>query len=648
LAGLLASAGQLQQAIDNFQAAVKEEPYEAQYRLDLGQVLHTRGLFDDEQKVYQTLVHELGDNALAHSYWATSILAAYQVSIGYRSYGKVPEDQIYLDQATKLYEKALQVDPNCGMCHGQFGDMYKDSHRVTKSIEHYTLSAQLMPHMPTIFCNLVYTKLFACDWHNYDADFDRLMKMVHEETDPARPVPRHLCVQPLQAVLYRPLSADLMKRVAITYTRKVLAEDGKISRIKLPAAVLQPAKDKRLRVGYVSADFKDHPVAKRMQDIYALHNRKRVRVTCYCLNANDQSSWRVKIESSVERFMDLHVMLAQQGTQAVAQKIAADEADVLINLMGHTRGSDPITLVMARRPAPVQLMHEGYAGTMGGAEHTAHVTDRYSSPPDFAPHYVEKLLYMPHAFFVNDHRQTYPELLDDVIVDGEEKASRLAFGSLPREIPFMFGAFNQLYKVEPGIWDTWMDAMRQVPHTHLWMIRIHTRDPEYNLKARAAALGVHESRIHVVQGYNEKQHLYVKAAADVFLDTPSYNAHSSGCDVLWSGTPLLTVPGEKMGSRVAAALTAALECPNTIARNEDDYAEIAVAFARNPRALRRAKACVRKGKKAAPLFDTALWVSDQERALAMASEIAFAHTSASGEPGAKDFHIITAPSRSTD
>ena len=289
--------------------------------------------------------------------------------------------------------------------------------QVTKSVDHYRLSAQLMPHMPTIFCNLVYTKLFACDWRDYDGDFDRLMKMVVAETDPSQPVPRYLCVQPLQAVLYRPLSADLMKRVAITYTRKLLAEDGKISLIKLPPAVLLPAKDKRLRVGYISADFKDHPVAKRMQDIYGLHQRERVRVTCYCLNANDQSTWRVKIESSVERFMDLHVMLAQQGTQAVATKIASDEADVLINLGGHTRGSDPVTLIMARRAAPVQLMHEGYAGTMGGARHTAHVTDRYSSPPDYAPHYVEKLLYMPHAFFVNDHKQTYPDLLNDVLVE---------------------------------------------------------------------------------------------------------------------------------------------------------------------------------------------------------------------------------------
>jgi protein O-GlcNAc transferase len=331
-----------------------------------------------------------------------------------------------------------------------------------------------------------------------------------------------------------------MKNVSITYTRKLLAEaGGSVVKMTLPPAVLLPARDRRLRLGYVSADFKDHPVAKRMQDIYALHDRARVRVTCYCLNANDRSSWRLKIEAAAERFLDLHVMLAQQGPGAVAMKIAADEADVLINLMGHTRGSDPLTLIMAARPAPTQLMHEGYAGTMGGAEHTAHVTDRYSSPPDFASHYVEKLLYMPHAFFVNDHRQTYAELMHDVQVEGEEKASRLAFGSLPPDIPLIYSAFNQLYKVEPGIWDTWMEVMRQVPASHLWMIRIHTRDPEYNLKSRAVSLGVPAERIHVVQVKSPAPNALIPSPTHLRRQLTALNA-STSCRATTSGSTCMS------------------------------------------------------------------------------------------------------------
>mmetsp|Transcript_61431 Transcript_61431/g.146276 ORF Transcript_61431/g.146276 Transcript_61431/m.146276 type:complete len:407 (-) Transcript_61431:75-1295(-) len=400
------------------------------------------------------------------------------------------------------------------------------------------------------------------------------------------------------------------------------------------------AEDRRLRVGYLSADFKDHPVAKRMQDVYASHDRSRVRVTCYSLNADDGSPWRAKIRASAERFIDLDATLQQGGPHAVASAIAGDFADVLVNLAGHTRGNDAVTVVMAHRPSPVQVMHEGYAGTMGGARHTAHMTDRFSSPPDYAGHYVEKLLYMPHTFFVNDHKQTYPELTHDIPVEGEEKASRLAFGHLPADLPFVFAAFNQLYKVEPVIFRTWMDVLRRNPQTHLWAIRIHTRDPEYNLQREAEAQGVKGDRIHVVQGYNEKQHLYVKAAADVFLDTPSYNAHSTGCDVLWSGTPLLTAPGDKMGARVAASLVAAAGCSATIARNEEDYAAIATALATRPRALKAAKECVRQAKVGSPLFDTPRWVRDQERALRLAADVSFSFVDEAGAPGARDFHIV--------
>ena len=168
-----------------------------------------------------------------------------------------------------------------------------------------------------------------------------------------------------------------------------------------------------------------------------------MRVTCYSLNADDGSPWRTKIRGAAERFLDLDGVLAQGGPAAVARAVAADLVDVLVNLAGHTRGNDAVTVVMAHRPAPVALMHEGYAGTMGGARHTAHVSDRLSSPPEYAGHYVEKLLYMPHTFFVNDHRQTYPELLNDV-VEGEEKRSRLAFGHLPPDMTFVFAAFNQV------------------------------------------------------------------------------------------------------------------------------------------------------------------------------------------------------------
>jgi predicted O-linked N-acetylglucosamine transferase (SPINDLY family) len=162
-----------------------------------------------------------------------------------------------------------------------------------------------------------------------------------------------------------------------------------------------------LRLGYITADFKDHPVAKRMQQVYGLHDRSRVFVTAFSLNEDDHSQWRRKIVETVERFLDMTQLFYSGGELAVAQRIQEERIDVLINLAGHTRANDMVTKICAYRPAPVQMLHLGYAGSMGRTLVDLHVTDRFSSPPEFRRHYDEALMYMPGSFFVNDYMFTY-------------------------------------------------------------------------------------------------------------------------------------------------------------------------------------------------------------------------------------------------
>jgi protein O-GlcNAc transferase len=175
---MLHSRGQHIEAVKALRAAVQLAPEDTQHHLDLGQVLHTAGRYDDEQEVYKKAIEVHPGLALAYSYLAASILSSYQRSIGYRSYGRVEEDWVYIGKAEALFNKSLEVDPACGLCHGQIGDMNKDAHRINKAIEHYTKSARLLSHMPTIFCNLVYTKMYGCDWSDYESDFARILALV--------------------------------------------------------------------------------------------------------------------------------------------------------------------------------------------------------------------------------------------------------------------------------------------------------------------------------------------------------------------------------------------------------------------------------------------------------------------------------------
>jgi len=172
------SRGQQPEAIEALRAAVQLAPEDTQHHLDLGQVLHAAGRYDEEQEVYKKAIEVHPGLALAYSYLAVSILSSYQRSIGYRSYGKVEEDWVYIGRAEALFNKSLDLDPACGLCHGQIGDMNKDAHRINQAIEHYTKSARLLSHMPTVFCNLVYTKMYGCDWSDYESDFARILALV--------------------------------------------------------------------------------------------------------------------------------------------------------------------------------------------------------------------------------------------------------------------------------------------------------------------------------------------------------------------------------------------------------------------------------------------------------------------------------------
>lgn len=624
--------------MDEAEAALKKgielDPSASSSYLDLGQLYSEQALYDKEIALYERLLARDPSVAVAHSYLATAIVAKYQVEIGYRSMGKEPEkDNVVIDKAMALFDRSIELDPTCGMCHGQRADLLKDAHRIGEAIAGYHKSYLLSPDSPTIFCNYMYTKFFACDWSDYRSDFDRLTSLLIQETT-APSLPMHQCVLPLMAVLYRPLNASHLLAATRLFVDRTCAGIQPLPPLPPTSAI---AGERRvLRLGYITADFKDHPVAKRMQQVYGLHDRSRVFATAFSLNEDDHSPWRKKIVESIERFLDMTGLFYRGGELAVAQRIQEERIDVLINLAGHTRANDMVTKICAYRPAPVQMLHLGYAGSMGRSLVDLHVTDRYSSPVEYRRHYDEALFYMPGSFFVNDYMFTYSNIASYVPTD-QERLELLQRGGLP-PMPFVYSSFNQLYKTDPGIFKIWMKGLSEISHAALWLIEIHTTETQGVFRREAEAVGVSGSRIHFTRGYSEEEHLLIKGAADVFLDTPSYNAHSTGTDALWAGIPMLTLPETKMGSRVAAGLCHAVESPHLIARNEEDYLQLMIAVGRRPQILRRIKDQLGLTKAKSRLFDTPQWVADEEAGMRMAVD-------AQTFTGKSSYHMIISGER---
>jgi protein O-GlcNAc transferase len=324
----------------------------------------------------------------------------------------------------------------------------------------------------------------------------------------------------------------------------------------------------------------------QMGSVFGLVDRSRIEVFLYALSAADGSPYRARIETETEHFINASALSVPE----LATRIHADGIQILVDLNGYTKGAK--TEVFALRPAPVQIAYMGFPATTGASFMDWLVTDRVVAPPSLAHCYSERLCRLPHCYFVNDYARSCPEALDEA-----RRPSRAAVGLPPHA--FIFSCSNQLYKVDPRIFDTWCAILRRVPGSVLWLLRFPPFG-EARLRAEAARRGVAPERLVFTDVAPKEQHILRSGLADLFLDTPLVNAHTTGTDVLWSGVPMLTLPGERFASRVGASLMSALGCGDCILASRAEYEERAVELATHPDALRRLTARVRRNRRAMP------------------------------------------------
>ncbi|CAG8572719.1 13154_t:CDS:2 [Funneliformis caledonium] len=357
--------------------------------------------------------------------------------------------------------------------------------------------------------------------------------------------------------------------------------------------------------------------------VFELHNRQHFEVYVYALNPDDGSLYRAKIVAGCDHFRDC----SGSSTKDICDQIIQDGIHILLNLNGYTAGDR--NHIFAARPAPIQMQHMGFAGTMGGLWTDYNIVDDMIVPSmltneeaykrkvkhhvgdiceELDPEddddniwvYPEKTLSLPDTYFVNDHKQGFR---DDLHIRGTVFATRLdiqwtleedkrwkmrqqLFPNIPDDW-VIFANFNQLYKIDPVIFKVWLEILEQVPNSILWLLKFPADGAKnlYNTAVQWAGVGV-ASRIHFTEIAGKHDHILRGRVADLVLDTPQVNAHTTACDILWSGTPILTLCGNdhKWCSRVAASI-----CKSTgfgdkmIAKDHADYERRAIELARSVR-----------------------------------------------------------------
>ena len=350
-----------------------------------------------------------------------------------------------------------------------------------------------------------------------------------------------------------------------------------------------------LTIGYLSGDFRDHAVAHNMVNLFRLHDRRTFKVNAYSFGPDDQSYYRRRIANDADRFVDLRQMSDYES----AKIIHDDGVDILIELMGHTR--DNRLGVCAYKPAPIQISWLGYPGTTGADFIDYLIADRIVIPPNEQEFFSEKIIYLDNCYMIADRAEIGP------------RPSRQS-QQLPDKA-IVFCSFNSAYKIEAVMFAVWMEILKAVPESVLWLR--HGNDVMVrNLRQEAKRHGVAPDRLIFAGKVESKaDHLARLQLADLALDTRIYNGHTTSLDALWAGVPLLAVKGQHFPSRVSTSNLIAIGLPEMVCASLDDYRNRAVDLARNPLKLSDLRQKLAANRLNRPLFDTEATVSNLEKLL---------------------------------
>jgi predicted O-linked N-acetylglucosamine transferase (SPINDLY family) len=351
----------------------------------------------------------------------------------------------------------------------------------------------------------------------------------------------------------------------------------------------------RIRLGYLSSDFCEHPVGAQIVELLERHDRERFEIFGFSTGADDGSPLRARIARACDQFHDLGAL----SDASAADRIAGEKIDLLIDLNGHTEGAR--LGILARRPAPVQASWLGYAGTTGAGFIDCVIADAHVAPLASQAAFSEKIIRLPDTYFVSDRKRAIGKT-----------PSRSQEG-LPQDA-FVFCCFNAGWKITAAMFDLWIRVLAQTPGSVLWL-RAAGDEASANMRQAARAQGVDPSRLVFAANADLAVHLARHALADLFLDTLPFNAHATACDALWAGLPVLTCRGASFCGRVGASLLNAAGLPELVADDLDGYETMAIRLARDTHMLAAWRATLQNGRDKAPLFDTDLFRRNFETTL---------------------------------
>ena len=565
LGSALAALGRHNEGIAAFRAALDSEPNYLQAEVNLGESLRA-----------------VGDLAEAYDCFVRAIQIDPQFGPAYFALGQLYQGSAGLTEALACLSQAAELMPHDGDVFTSMGGVLMQQRQWDQAIQAFERALEIDPTMELARAHLMHLLARDCDW-------DRLKP--HLDWVPRLGVVSDV-VPPFNMLAFE----DCPDRHLARSQRFAQASYGQIEPLPVPARPV--GRPERLRIGYFSADFRDHATMFLAARMFELHDRERFSISAYSYGRDDAGEMRDRALAAFDQFNDVRGF----SDRAIAERARADGIDIAIDLKGYTEFQR--VGIFAFRPAPIQITYLGYPGTLGAPFIDYLIADPTVVPDEYRQAYSEQLIYLPNSYQANDDSRLAPQ------TGSRADAGLSAQG-------FVFCCFNHSYKISPIEFEIWMGLLREIEGSLLWLLASSAK-MEANLRSVAAGSGVDPNRLIFAPRTDWKDHLARQRFADLFLDTFNCNAHTTASDALWMGVPLLTKAGHGFPSRVAASLLQAVGLDELITTTDRKYMETALTLARNPQKLATIRAKLADEPTKAPLFNSRQFTKHFEAGLELA------------------------------
>jgi len=562
----------LDQAVSSYQRALEIDSNHVDAWYNMGNALKSQGKPEQAIESYQHLIERNPGHSNAYN----------NIGHAFKILGK-------LDIAITCYEKALETNPHNAEAVINIGSAFQDLGQFEAARDSYSKALRSTTQYAAPYAGLAYIMLSLGEL----TAIERLKETICTkldfflERDPSRWLDELIYLSPL-------LSLDEKTRNRLT-----VKMDQTLPDFSTKYHFSFPDSGKKIKIGYVSPDFGDHPISHVLKGVFSEHDRSHFEIFAYSLHdrSNEMSDYYRKISSSCDHFIDL----SRFSDDDAANRIAADGISILVDLAGYMKNAR--LEIFARRPAPVQIYWLGHGGGLGLSFIDYVIADYIVIPPGEEAFYKEKIIRMPEVY----HPADTPAISDT-------PARRSDFGL--DENATVFCVFNNPQKINTEVFDSWMRILQQVQDSLLWLSNpSQSCGLVQNLQNEAQKRNVDPKRLIFATRLPDKsQHFARHRLADLFLDTFSYNASTTAIDALWAGLPIVTRPDKSFYSRICASLLTNVGLADMICRTTREYEERAISLANDKASLAKLKEQLLRNRETEPLFNIPRFVRHLEKA----------------------------------